>query len=382
MNAKIIIVGILTALLFFLPAVIADYNWETGKTGISVSSATFDINDVVYFPIQTLTPGNSTYVNITLPGNLANFSADETMLNLQVEEGGTLYYNFTVNGVTSTYWNSTTTGTIHWSLANWTDQGVDNTSTYLNITVDNWNPSGDNATMLSITLVADDGVLTDTTIFGTMQERISTTPEILVNRTDSYYVVHDRIKVTNNYLFNLTYVNATITYPSIAVSQGSNTLVWHNVIKNGGYKYAQVGYQKQGPWVKDIDSVETGNLHNITTQVRAYEDLDNVTWVIDPTSDEYSEYFTNLNYNTLEITRGSTEIAWEQEDGNIVIENLSLDSGTNTYTFTYTEAAIPPTPGPTPSWYEQTIAGIPLWVILLITIIVLVLIVVMVSERK
>ena len=381
MNAKIIIVGILTALLFFLPAVIADYNWETGKTGISVSSATFDINDVVYFPIQTLTPGNSTYVNITLPGNLANFSADETMLNLQVEEGGTLYYNFTVNGVTSTYWNNTTTGTIHWSLANWTDQGVDNTSTYLNITVDNWNPSGDNSSVLSITLVADDGVLTDTSIFGTMQERISTTPKVLVNLTDSYYVVHDRIKVTNNYEFNLTYVNATITYPSIAVSQGSNTLVWHNVIKNGGYKYAEVGYQKQGPWVRDIDAVESGNTHNITIEVRAYEDIDNATWTIDPTSEEYSEYFTNLNYDTLEITRGSTEITWEQEDGNIVIEDLSLDSGTNTYVFTYTEEVAPtPTAVPLP-WYQQTIAGIPVWVILVIAVLAVVAILVIASKK-
>ena len=381
MNAKIIIVGILTALLFFLPAVIADYNWETGKTGISVSSATFDINDVVYFPIQTLTPGNSTYVNITLPGNLANFSADETMLNLQVEEGGTLYYNFTVNGVTSTYWNSTTTGTIHWSLANWTDQGVDNTSTYLNITVDNWNPSGDNSSVLSITLVADDGVLTDTSIFGTMQERISTTPKVLVNLTDSYYVVHDRIKVTNNYEFNLTYVNATITYPSIAVSQGSTTLVWSSVTKNGGYKYAEVGYQKQGPWVRDIDAVESGNTHNITIEVRAYEDIDNATWTIDPTSEEYSEYFTNLNYDTLEITRGSTEITWEQEDGNIVIDDLSLDSGTNTYMFTYTEeVALPPTAVPLP-WYQQTIAGIPVWAILVIAVLAVVAILVIASKK-
>jgi len=381
MNAKIIIVGILTALLFFLPAVIADYNWETGKTGISVSSATFDINDVVYFPIQTLTPGNSTYVNITLPGNLANFTSDQTLLNIQAEAGGTFYYNFTVNGVSSSYWNSSTSGTTHWSLGNWTEQGVDDTATYLNITIENWNASGDDSSMLSITLVADDGVLTDTSIFGTMQERISTTPKVLVNLTDSYYVVHDRIKVTNNYEFNLTYVNATITYPSIAVSQGSNTLVWHNVIKNGGYKYAEVGYQKQGPWVRDIDAVESGNTHNITIEVRAYEDIDNATWTIDPTSEEYSEYFTNLNYDTLEITRGSTEIAWEQEDGNIVIDDLSLDSGTNTYIFTYTEEVAPtPTAVPLP-WYQQTIAGIPVWAILVIAVLAVVAILVIASKK-
>jgi len=381
MNAKIIIVGILTALLFFLPAVIADYNWETGKTGISISSATFDINDVVYFPIQNLTPGNSTYINITLPGNLANFTSDQTLLNIQAESGGTFYYNFTVNGVSSSYWNSSTSGTTHWSLGNWTEQGVDDTATYLNITIENWNASGDNSSMLSITLLADDGVLTDTSIFGTMQERISTTPKVLVNLTDSYYVVHDRIKVTNNYEFNLTYINATITYPSIAVSQGSNTLVWHNVIKNGGYNYAEVGYQKQGPWVRDIDAVESRNTHNITIEVRAYEDIDNATWTIDPTSEEYSEYFTNLNYDTLEITRGSTEITWEQEDGNIVIDDLSLDSGTNTYMFTYTEeVALPPTAVPLP-WYQQTIAGIPVWAILVIAVLAVVAILVIASKK-
>ena len=375
MNAKIIIAGIITALLFFLPATIAGNEWETGKTAIAIGSATFDINDNIYF--GPITAGNSTYINITLPGNLANFSADETMINLKAASG-TLYYNFTVNGVTSTYWNSTTTGTTHWSLANWTDQGVANTSTYLNITVDNWNATGGDSDILSITLVADDGILTDTSIIGDVEEKTTVNPSIQYDMADSYYVVHDRAKLTNPYRFNLTYINATITYPTIAISQGSNTLIWHNIIKNT-YKYAETGYQKQGPWVKDITATTDGTTHTITIQVRSYETLDNVTWTIDPTSDEYSEYFTNLNYNTLEITKGSTTITWEQ--GTIEMSNITLDTGTNTFTITYTEAALPPTPGPTP-WYQQTIAGIPLWVILLITIIVLVLIVVMVSERK
>ena len=138
---------------------------------------------------------------------------------------------------------------------------------------------------------------------------------------------------------------------------------------------------KRGPYVKDIEETVSGNTHTVEVRVYSYELLLNcVDWIIDPTDEDYSEYFDTVNFDTLEIEKEGSDVDWENDGGNIVMEDLSLSNGYTDFTFTWTVAPAPPAPPAQPTTAEVEVDYTPY--ILIAIVIIVAIAVVVYAKRK
>lgn len=385
---KVKAVATLSLFLLFLSvsSVIADSDWEIRDNMISTTTTgSSQIEGRLYFGVSSAS--GSTYLNVSLPTNISELCNTSTHLRLAVGIGN-LSYNFTVNGVSNaTLWNKTTSTTVDVTLANMTARGVSTTDEYLNVSVVNWGANDSGALSLNITTNGTYATLLTTFVssqLGSVREDIKTTPKIKTSRSSSYISVVDRALFRNNIattalgatsgFINLTSLNIRVTYPSNAINDGGN-LTYSKITSTNttsGTRYGEVGYQKRGPWVKDVDSTE--NTNEVEIEVRSYADFtDEVEWTIDFTDEEYEDYFSNVNINTLTITCDGDNIPFT--NGSIVMDDIDLEEGENIFTFNWTTAVS--TTVPTVPWYNQNVLGLPIWGILIITVVAILAIVVM-----
>lgn len=360
-----IVLAICTSLLFS-----GGYatEWLTNRESIEVSSGTVDLNITdsnLYMPAG----GASSDVlgNISLPCNIANLS----VMNFTIENKETIpiTVNLTVNGVAllSSY-SLTSGGTITKTLNDYQTAGGDTSLAYIawsfnaNQTDDEW---------LNITVTADNATLLASWINSKVKvyEQDQSTPQIKTEMIDSFFTVKDKVVVSNSFDYTLYNLSLNLTYPSHAISRPYNSILFSSVANNSiSVKY--IGYQKRGPYIKDMELTNDGNEYALEVRVYSYETLiDCVDWIIDTEDESYAEYFTNFDPTTLEITEGNTQIDYTYDNGTITIEDLSLVQGYTEYTFTWTYTP-PVTPSVTPSTTTEApeISMFPLMMVLIILV--------------
>jgi len=354
-------------------------DYVTNRTDITVTSGTVDFNHSesnLYSPAGGA--GTNITGNITLPCNIANL----TTMNFTIwnNESSAILVNLSVNGVKLIDNASINAGsTLTKTLSDYTTASGDTSLSWI---AWSFNASDSDGEYINITIVADNATLLTSWINSqvAIAEKDESTPTIKTEMVSSFFAVKDRIRVTNNLDFTIRNVTLNLTYPSHAISRPYRNITFTS-ITNGTTSTKYVGYQKRGPYVKDIEETVSGNTHTVEVRVYSYELLLNcVDWIIDPTDEDYSEYFDTVNFDTLEIEKEGSDVDWENDGGNIVMEDLSLSNGYTDFTFTWTVTPAPPTPPAQPTTAEVEVDYTPY--ILIAIVIIVAIAVVVYAKRK
>ena len=354
-------------------------DYVTNRTDITVTSGTVDFNHSesnLYSPAGGA--GTNITGNITLPCNIANL----TTMNFTIwnNESSAILVNLSVNGVKLIDNASINAGsTLTKTLSDYTTASGDTSLSWI---AWSFNASDSDGEYINITIVADNATLLTSWINSqvAIAEKDESTPTIKTEMVSSFFAVKDRIRVTNNLDFTIRNVTLNLTYPSHAISRPYSNITFTS-ITNGTTSTKYVGYQKRGPYVKDIEETVSGNTHTVEVRVYSYELLLNcVDWIIDPADEDYSEYFDTVNFDTLEIEKEGSDVDWENDGGNIVMEDLSLSNGYTDFTFTWTVAPAPPAPPAQPTTAEVEVDYTPY--ILIAIVIIVAIAVVVYAKRK
>lgn len=369
MKQHILVASIIIALvtLAVCPPVQSTTTWMTYREDISISAITVDI-DVESLNVS----GNSMSTNITLPCIIGNLNSTETKTTINASSNCT--FNLTVNGVSinsSTGLNSTAGYWANITLANVISGGVDQNDTYIN---------------LSIEANASEVITSKANIYGqdvscysswvtsvqTVEEKDVVKPTVGTSSTSSFMTVNNSINISHTLGYSVTDFNATLSYPSHAVS----TTSYYNfeTVANNTREEIYKQYQKYGPYVYDVDSDVDGNEHEVKIYVKSNELLTlTVDYSLSISDDVYEGYLDTLNYDTLEIEFNDADVDWEE--GSVEFEDLTIKEGwsINEFTLSWTEA-VAPTPTPT-AWWQQEIVGLQVYIWLILAIIVAIIII-------
>lgn len=210
--------------------------------------------------------------------------------------------------------------------------------------------------------------------------------DVGVPEVNGFWTVNDSIFVDNNLGYNLTNLSLNLTYPSNAHSEPVVSIDIASLL-DGDSTYVYVQYQKEGPYYKDAD------IDGKTITVHGYENLTDVEWNFDPT--ETTGFSTLTSAVTLTIEKNGHELDqgdadekhhdWYWDEGIIVFEGLSISKGNNNdFEFIWTEpTTVPVTPVTAPvNWYEQQVAGFPVWLIIGVIVIIVVVLYFASSGKK
>ena len=340
---------VVTALAFLLvSSVYTDSTFVTGRETITITGGTCDINQYSVNNVYSPAGGAGTNVsgNVSLPCKISEL--DDVNMSVYNGESSAITVNFTVNGI-KLFDNVTINAgeTVYRNLTNYTTLGGD-----VNLTYFAWsgNCSDVDDEYFNITIIADDAEIYPINDFVTVTEEVETTPHIEMDKEDTWYSVTDKITFENSCSVDITNVTLTFTYPYQALNP-SDTNVTFSSIASGETEYKYVYYQKQGPYVRSIGTPTRNAFgeYELNMRIKAYEDEDNVTWTIDPTSAEWRDYFPQLDTSTLEIYINDEEV--EFTTGSISIEEIELEDGLNDVYMKWTPAQQPITPTPTEEGY-------------------------------
>lgn len=369
-------VSILVLLAVFSASASA-LTWETYLEDISVPSGTVDISLTYYFN-TTGTSGN--YTNITLPCDVWELTNVSTTFNITASANQT--FNLTVNGNAinaSTALNWTDGNTSLTTLSNWS---TNETEQYLNFTFD----SNITSNIVKITVVASDAAFSSTWLssYIAIAETVLTAPKITDQQAYSYFSVKDRAVINNSLGYTITDITLVVAYPSHNLSHPS-THINVTTLATGALSYNNISYQKYGPYVtgsikEDIDDDD----HEVTIRVSSHEVLTRlVDWDFDETDDDYEDYFTTLDFDTLEVKLNGVKIDWDE--GTIEMDDMTLVDGTNKYEFFWTEsaAAVPsPVPGDWDWLTEDYGLLFPIWIWIIIVVTIACLVIAVIYAKK
>ena len=365
MKSQFTVVGILALVgILAFSASAGAYTWSTYLEDIDVSTGTTDINLTYYFN-ATGTGGN--YTNITLPCNVWELTNASTTFSIHATANQT--FNLTVNGNAV---NSSTA--LNWTDGNWSnttlsDWGTTETDHYLNLSFE----SNITSNTVEINIFANDAALSSTWLssYVSVAEAVLQSPEIEDQQAHSYFPVRDRVAVNNSLGYTITDISLNLTYPSQKISE-PDSFVNITTMSTGTLSYNNISYQKYGPYVygkanEEIDE----NDHEVKIRVNSHEVLTRmVYWDLVPTADDYEEYFSTLDYDTLTVKLNSVKIDWDE--ASIEMEDVTLVGGFNTFVFSWTEETAVAPVSVIGDWdwlYEEFGTGIALWLWIVIGII-------------
>lgn len=305
--------------------------------------------------------------NFTLPAPIE----DATAMTWTVYNAEATNYNLTWNGIAQLD-NQSLTGSHEYGV---TEDGK--TESYVNWSF-NASDAVEGDTYLNFSIHYEDTYIGDPWITNAtyglvknVKERINQQTPIYVGKDyrDSWYSVVDQITVnatlldsTNNSI-EIYDADLDLNYPGHASNTPSASVAYINT--SGDAQTLTVSYQKNGPYVDRLEHSKDGDTHTTTVDVKDFETNTGVSWTINTTVEQYSEYFPGLDYDTLTIEKYGTSIDWSE--GSIVMDDLSLRQGFNQFTFTWTEEEEPAPPGPSPAeaeevpLYQQKIGPVPVW---------------------
>ena len=348
---KKISVGLGIAALFL---VLTTYTVLAADT-ITILSTTADLSYTNDY--GGVAAGNTLRIDLNLPFDLDGINST----------GGTDYLNITadatttsttvtieVNGVVAANSVVIPGGTTQsWTLADFDTAGVLMNRTYLKINI-TANANATTATVL--TLSANDASLVDDYTTNTT-ETLLVTPAVDAEA----YAVKDNVTITQNSDVNITDVNATLSYPSYALSSDVPSYYNFGKLNKSETKYTEISYQKQAPYVSSGTYTESASTGKITTKLKiySYENL-TATFAFNPQSKDYSKWFPNYDGSVSGIKLNDKSVSYKASSTSISISTLSLVAGYNTLEITYTPSTQATYAAPimvvTPEqpWYYQT----------------------------
>lgn len=368
---KRVLVGILGLCILFGYLNFSDSNntYVSGRDTVYICSGKLDFEHQESNLYSPVTPGMNISSIITLPCEISNL----TYMNFTIwnNESTKICVNLTVNNITLLDSYSLNAGSeVTVNLTNYTNAGGD-----LNLTYIYWifssNQTDDE--YINITLKGDDVTIASRYLeLIEVKEKDKSTPEVGIEREASFFAVEDKIKLKNEFKFNISDINLTVCYPPNAVNKPVRYIYVDNATVNQTI-YKRIGYIKYAPYIYDIqEPVYEDNQYTLEVTVKSYENLiDCVRWEIDPDSSFWKDYFPKLNYDTLEITINDESVEFSQ--GSIILENISLDDGYNDVVFTWTpttEYFVPVTGEK--AWWQEYIGPLPVWFVVIISILAII----------
>lgn len=327
-------------------SVTGDINFSKDYGGVA-SGSTKTI--ILHLPC-TLESLNNTNNNVTIT---ADSTTASTTIDLYVN--GVLVANDTVisGGASQT-----------WTFVDFANAGVNMSATELNITI----VSVANATTSTVLKLYGNDVPIVANYSIKINEIQLSKP--FVDKDFSYYSAEDKITITQDSSLNLTDVKVSIEYPKFSINRPITSYDFGS-LNTSQSKTLVIKYQKKGPFVPEIRTIEGNDSYTVTMKIYSYENL-TAKFEFDPTSAPWSEYFPNFEYDLVkEITLNGKNVSWER--GSILIPSLELTKGYNTLNITYEK----PMPSITvmeveKPWYEKTYI-LPVWMWILIAVAVVII---------
>lgn len=268
-----------------------------------------------------------------LPMTLGQVHRDNTNISITAGTKDTDIELF-INGNEVTSAPNYTLGSGSSYNANKDTWGVSNSSAYINVTL---HVITNETAETAIWVNANDGTLSGDNFTYSISESLVTTPNIKNSDTVNTYTVEDKVKVSQDSSFNLTYSNATFTYPDMASSTDIKSLTGDSLNKTESSSKT-LTYQKNGPFVTDIDTDKDGS--DRTTEMKVYS-YENLSAVFDENllEDPWKDDFPSFDKDSLTIELDGTEVDFEDPEGQVTTDEMSLDKGYQTLTFNYSTAA-------------------------------------------
>ncbi|MBS3748187.1 MAG: hypothetical protein KGY67_00620 [Candidatus Thermoplasmatota archaeon] len=369
MKQHILVASIIIALVAIasVPPVESTTTWMNYREDISISAITVDIDE------ESLNvSGNNMSTNITLPCIIGNLNNSETKTTINASSNCT--FNLTVNGVSvnsSTELNSTAGYWANITLAHVISAGVDENNTYINLVIE---ANASEVITAKASIYGQDISCYSSwvTSIQTVEEKDVVKPTVGTSSTSSFMTVNDSINISHTLGYNVTDFNATLSYPSHAVS----TTSYYNfgIVQNNTGKEIYKQYQKYGPFVYNVESDVDGNEHEATIYVKSNELLTlTVDYSLITSDSVYEDYLDTLNYDTLDVKLNGVDVEWTE--GSIEFEDLTIKEGwsVNEFTLSWTEAEVPvPTP---PTLWQQELFGLQVYIWALLAMIVAIIII-------
>ncbi len=355
MKGKIIAIVVLVVgclLVSGIPVQDADaaYTWYSDREAIEVNSYNVTdgyMNATRDYGAWASTGDENISGNFSLPAPMSdatsatwyvyNNDSDATNMNLTYN-GVLLADNNTVNA--GVEWTGTCSVASHdESYVNWSFNATDAVEghTFLNFTIH----------YEEVTITKSSHVTGSEGLVSSIVERYKTNPEVAFDSDNSIYAVEDKITVnlsvqdnTNNSV-ELHGTTLYLTMPSHKESTPSDISIGYINDTTAPQNYL-LGYQKKGPYVSRMGDPTKDSLGDYELGVRlyTYEAEKDVTWTFDPTSTDLSEYFPELDTDTLQIEIDGKDVDFTT--GSIETEEFDLDSGETTAYFSWTPEAEEP----------------------------------------
>jgi len=345
------VLGLLMALIVSMAPAVAQ------KT-ISISAITADLSFTKDY--SAISQGDNLTITLNLPFTLESLNNTDSNITIVADSGtDSTTINLTVNGVAvATNYNISGGSSATWTFPDFASAGVDMNATTLTIVIE---AVANNTASETLNLTCNDMPVVANFSYTVTEVKLSK-PEVKFYDVDSFYTVKQTINVTQNSDVNISDVKCTFSYPDNAINQPVTSYNF-GTLNISEHKTYDISFQKRGPYVGEIKSIE--NDDNYTTVIRIYspENL-TVDMTIKPSEKPWSKYFPEFSEeNIIKIELNGEEI--EYKTGSIILEDISLNEGWNELNITYSKPVAvgvwAPVVAVTP-WYEQQILAVPLWI--------------------
>jgi len=322
---------------------------------ISVSSVTADLDFSQDY--DAITEGNSTTIQLDLPFTLESLNNTNSNITIVADSGtASTTINLTVNGVAvATNYEISGGSSATWTFPDFAAAGVDMNATSLTIVIE---AVANNTASETLNLTCDDKSVVANFSYTVTEAKLSK-PQVKFYDVDSFYSVKQMISVTQDSDVNISDVKVTFTYPDNALNQPVTSYNF-GTLNTSETKSTSISFQKRGPYVEMVKSVEGADKYTTSIYIRALENL-TASITIVPNKAPWSKYFPEFSEDRIiKIELNGKEVSWER--GSIVIKELKLDKGVNVLNVTYSKPPIyVPIAAVTP-WYEQPYLGVPAWI--------------------
>jgi len=243
-----------------------------------------------------------------------------------------------------------------WTFQDFAAAGVNMSEDYLNVTV----VAGANSTTSTVVnLYGNDVPITRNRTIS-VKETVDSTP--YVAKDFSWYVVTDKVSVSQSSSLNLTDVKVYLSYPSYSLSEPIRVKEV-GTLNSSEEKSFSVTYEKKGPFVPQVKVYRESDNATVEMMVYSYEDLSGVKFEFDPTKPPWDEYFKN--FGSIEsVTLNGKSVSWKS--GSVLLEGLELKKGYNELNVTYSYASgMVFVAKPTVPWWQKTYV-LPVWMWMLL----------------
>jgi len=346
---KLWVLGLIIALMIAVSPAMAQ------KT-INVS-ATADLSYTNQY--DAISAGNSLTITLNLPFTLESLNNTNSNITVVADSGtASTTINLTVNGVAvATNYDISGGSSATWTFPDFASVGVDMSATTLTIVIE---AVANNTASETLNLTCDDQAVVANFSYTVTEVKLSS-PEVKFYDVDSFYTVKQTVNITQNSDVNISDVKCTFTYPENAINKPV-TVYNFGTLNTSEYKEYTVSFQKRGPYVGGIKSVEEDDGYTTIIKIYSPENL-TADMTIYPDKRPWINYFPEFSEERITSIELNSEEIEEYETGSIILEDISLNEGWNELNITYSKpvAVAEWVPLAVTPWYEEMVMGLPMW---------------------